>query len=97
MFLIFFLGLDRLDSGLLKGTPRLEVVSITKCALVWLHPHSLAPASSSLKSLDLSENLLTDVGQVCIHESEKLIFYEVLIFISILALNYNTFQFQIIY
>ncbi|KAF4528791.1 hypothetical protein B566_EDAN017316 [Ephemera danica] len=56
-------GLDKLDAGMLQDTPRLDTFSLTECSISWIHPHALASAARSLVSLDLSNNLLDDVGQ----------------------------------
>jgi hypothetical protein len=58
--------LDKLDVGLIQGTPRLETFSLNDCSVSWIHPHALAPAARSITFLDLSDNLLDDVGQVSV-------------------------------
>ncbi|XP_059481196.1 protein artichoke isoform X2 [Neocloeon triangulifer] len=79
------LGLDKLETGMIQGTPRLQTVEITKCGLAWVHPHAFTSTSQKIESIDLSDNYLDDVGQIALAVRE-------LPMLSELKLDRNNFR-----
>ncbi|KAJ8876246.1 hypothetical protein PR048_024156 [Dryococelus australis] len=53
----------RLEAGLLHGLPRLQLLNVSHCGLVWLHPRALTRLPA-LSHLALTHNRLLDAGMV---------------------------------
>ncbi|XP_071638827.1 uncharacterized protein Atk isoform X2 [Temnothorax longispinosus] len=55
--------LTRLEAGLLRGLPRLELINITDSGIHWIHPRAMINLSE-LKEISLVGNAIIDAGMV---------------------------------
>ncbi|KAG7189218.1 hypothetical protein KM043_008781 [Ampulex compressa] len=55
--------LVRLEAGLLRGLPRLELVNVTDCGIHWIHPRAMIDLPE-LKEVALAGNSIVDSGMV---------------------------------